>query len=151
MVTKRLIALLLTTAVLGCREEGKQIVIVHLLHIRADTVEAVAAGEPQMGRAEAFEQAIIREVKAGSDCGPILIARDVQAREGGPLQDLMRRPHWDLTISWMADDEGQSWMLAADGYKVLREGTGSAPEIGRAVCLQGREADGDGPEIVSVY
>jgi len=35
--------------------------------------------------------------------------------------------------------------------KVLREGMGSAQDIGRAVCLQGREADEDGPEIVSAY
>src|SRR5579872_882649 len=108
MVAKRLIALLLATAVLGCRDEGKQIVIVHMLEMRADAVETVAAGELQQGRAEAFEQAVIREVAAAPDCGPILIARYAPVRDGDPLQDLMRRPHWDLSIAWVADEERHS-------------------------------------------
>jgi hypothetical protein len=151
MVAKRLIASLLCTAVLGCRDEGKQIVIVHLLQMRADAVETVAAGELQKGRAEAFEQAVIREVVASPDCGPILIARYGRVRDGDPLQDLMRRPHWDLSIGWVPNEERQNWLLAADGYRVLREGTGSAQEIGRAVCLQSRDAEARGDRVSALH
>ena len=147
MVAKRLIALLLATGVLGCRDEGKQIVIVHLLQMRADAIETVAAGGPQKGRPEAFEQAVIREVVTNPDCGSVLIARDARARDADPLQDLMRRPHWDLTIAWLADEEKQSWVLAADGHRVLREGTGSAPDISRAICLQSREAEAGSDKV----
>jgi hypothetical protein len=81
-----------------------------------------------------------------------LIAREVQGRKWDLVQDLLRRPHWDLTIAWSDDDETQSWALATDGYtKILREGIGSALDISQAVCLQGREADEEGPEIVSAY
>lgn len=149
MIAKKIVALLLAMGALACREEGKQIVIVHL---RTDALENAAAGEPQVDRAGAFEQAVLRAVAASSDCGPILIAREVQGRRWDLVEDLLRRPHWDLTIAWSDDDERQSWALATDGYtRILREGMGSAQDIGQAVCLQGREADGDGPEIVSVY
>jgi len=149
MIAKKIVALLLTMGALACREEGRQIVIVHL---RTDALENAAAGEPQVDRAGAFEQAVLRAVAARSDCGPILIAREVQGRRWDLVEDLLRRPHWDLTIAWSDDDERQSWVLATDGYtKILREGMGSAQDIGQAVCLQGREADGDGPEIVSAY
>jgi hypothetical protein len=149
MVAKKLVALLLATAALGCRDEGRQIVIVHLLRMRPEAIDLIAAGEAQKGRAEAFEQAVLHAVTTNADCGSILIARDVQARDGDPLQDLLRRRHWDLTIAWMAEDDRQSWALATDGYKVLREGTGDAQEIGRAVCLQSREAEGNGSGRVS--
>jgi hypothetical protein len=150
MVTRTIVALLLATAALGCRDDGKQIVIVHLLQTRADAVDYLAVNEIQIGRAEAFEQAVIRTVATSRDCGPILIARGGQGRDAGPVQDdLVRRPHWDLTIAWIADDTRQSWVLAGDGFKVLREGMGSAQDIGRAVCLQSSEAGGGGPGRVS--
>ena len=148
MIAKKIVALLLTMGALACREEGKQIIVVHL---RTDAFENAGASETQV-RAGAFEQAVLRAVATSSDCGPILIARDIQGRRWDLVQDLLRRPHWDLTIAWADDDDRQSWALATDGYtKVLREGMGSAQDIGRAVCLQGREADEDGPEIVSAY
>jgi hypothetical protein len=139
MVAKTLVALLFATAVMGCRGDGKQIVIVHLLQDRAGVADYLAA--------EAFAEAVIRAVLTNPDCGPVLIARN-QRRDSDPLQDLMRRPHWDLTIAWDAEDMRQSWMLAAD-YKVLREGTGGAQDIGRAVCLQSGEADGASPGMAS--
>ncbi len=149
MIAGKIVALLLTMGALACREEGKQIVVVHL---RTDGLENPGASETQVGRAGAFEQAVLRAVATSSDCGPILIARDIQGRRWDLVQDLLRRPHWDLTIAWADGEERQSWALATDGYtKVLRQGMGSAQDIGRAVCLQGREADGDGPEIVSAY
>src|ERR1700756_5813405 len=40
MVANKLAALLLATAALGCRDEGKQIVIVHLMHMRADALNS---------------------------------------------------------------------------------------------------------------
>lgn len=73
MIAKKIVALLLAMGALACREEGKQIVIVHL---RTDALENAAAGEPQVDRAGAFEQAVLRAVAASSDCGPILIARE---------------------------------------------------------------------------
>jgi hypothetical protein len=149
MVARIFVAVLLATAALGCRDEGKQIVIVHLMQERADAVDYLAVSEIQRGRAEAFEQAVIHVVLSEPECGPILVARDVARRDGDPLQDLLRRPHWDLTIAWVADDTRQSWMLATDGYKVLREGVGSAQDIGRAVCLQRRDAEGDAAGRVS--
>ena len=149
MIAKKIVALLLTMGALACREEGKQIVVVHL---RTDVLENAAAGGAQVDRASAFEQAVLRAVATRSDCGPILIAREVQGRRWDLVEDLLRRPHWDLTIAWSDDDETQSWALATDGYtKILREGIGSALDISQAVCLQGREADEEGPEIVSAY
>jgi hypothetical protein len=145
MVTRIFIAVLLAMAALGCRDEGKQIVIVHLVQMRIDVIETLARKE----RPEAFEQAVLRAITTQSDCGSILVARDVQGRDGDPLKDLLRRPHWDLIVAWTAEDERQSWVLATDGYRVLREGTGSAQDIGRAVCLQSREAEGDGSGRVS--
>jgi hypothetical protein len=149
MVANKLVTLLLATAALGCRDEAKQIVVVHLTQMRADAINSFDAGGNQKARADAFAREVLRAVVGNPDCGPILIARDVQGRAGDPLQDLVRRPHWDLTIAYSDEDEGQSWMLAGDGYKVLREGMGSAQDIGRAVCLQSREADEDGPGRVS--
>jgi hypothetical protein len=148
MIAKKIVALLLMMAALACREEGKHIVIVHL---HTDAIEDVAAGETQVGRAGAFEQAVLRAVVASPDCGPILIAREVQGSRWDLVQDLLRRPHWDLTIAWVDNDDRQSWALATDDYKrVLSEGMGSAQDISRAVCLQSREADGDDPGKVSV-
>jgi hypothetical protein len=92
---------------------------------------------------------VLRAVMTDADCHSILVAREVQGRAGHPLQDLLRRPHWDLTIAWWAEDDRQSWVLATDGYQVLREGTGSAQDIGRAVCLQSGEAEGDSSDRVS--
>lgn len=149
MVTRILVAMLLATAALGCRDEGKQIVIVHLMQMRADALNSFGAGGSQTAQAEAFAREVLRAVGTNADCGPILIARDAQGRASDPLQDLARRPHWDLTIAYSDEDEGQSWLLAGDGYKVLREGVGSAQDIGRAICLQRREAEGDGPGRVS--
>ncbi|HEY4169689.1 MAG TPA: hypothetical protein VGM96_23060 [Reyranella sp.] len=151
MVARIFVAALLATAALGCRDDGKQIVIVHFMQMRADALNSFGTGGSQAAQAEAFAREVVRAVAANPDCGAILIARDVQARDGDPLQDLLRRPHWDLTIAYSDEDDRQSWMLAGDGYKVLREGIGSAQDIGGAVCLQGREADGDGREIVSAH
>jgi hypothetical protein len=149
MVARIFVAVLLATAALGCRDEGKQIVVVHLMQMRADALNAFGTGGSQTARAEAFAREVVRAVVTNADCGTILIARDVQGRNSDPLQDLVRRPHWDLTIAYSDEDQGQSWMLAGDGYKVLREGMGSAQDIGRAVCQQSRDAEGDGPGLVS--
>ena len=149
MVANKLVALLLATAALGCRDEAKQIVVVHLMHMRADAINSFGAGGSQKAQADAFAREVLRAVAGNPDCAPILIARDAQARDSDPLQDLMRRPHWNLTIAYSDEDEGQSWVLAGDGYKVLREGVGSAHDIGQAVCLQSRDAEGDGPGRVS--
>jgi hypothetical protein len=148
MVAKILVAVLLATAALGCRDEGKQIVIVHLMQMRADALNAFGAGGSQTAQAEAFAREVLRAVVANPDCGAILIARGVQG-DSDPLKDLMRRPHWDLTIAYSDEDEGQSWLLAGDGYKVLREGIGIAQDIGRALCRQSRDAEEDGPGLVS--
>ena len=148
MVTRTLIALLLATAVLGCRDEGRQIVVVHLHQVGADPQDwGASAGDAQRAQPEAFERAVIREVAGNPDCGSILIAREVQAGDRDPLHDLMRRPHWDLSIAFVVDDDRQAWMLAADGYKALREGVGTAQDIAQAVCRQGAEAMAGTPRV----
>ena len=150
MVANKLVTLLLATAALGCRDEAKQIVVVHLTQMRADAINSFDAGGNQKAQADAFAREVLRAVVGNPDCAPILIARDAPAHDGDPLQDLMRRPHWDLTIAYSDEDEGQSWVLAGDGYKVLREGVGSARDIGQSVCQQIRGAYESGVGIVSV-
>jgi hypothetical protein len=141
MVTRTIIALLLATAVLGCRDEGRQIVVVHLHQVGADPQDwGAPASDAHRAQPEAFERAVIREVAGNPDCGSILIAREVQAGDRDPLHDLARRPHWDLSIAFVVDDDRHSWMLAGDDYRVLREGIGTARDIAQAVCLQGGEA-----------
>jgi hypothetical protein len=149
MVARKLVAVLLATVALGCRDEGKQIVVVHLMQMRADALNTFGTGGSQTAQAEAFAREVLRAVATNPDCGPILIARDVQGRAGDPLQDLVRRPHWELTIAYSDEDEGQSWMLAGDGYKILHEGVGSAQDIAQSVCLQNRGTEGNGSGRVS--
>src|SRR5689334_25140743 len=109
MIAKSLCAVVLAAALLGCRDEVKEVVVVD------SQLRHAHAADPAQRQADAFEHAVAADAGRASGCEGIVIVED-RALRAGPVYEAVRQPHWVLAISYVgpiSSERGssESWLL----------------------------------------
>jgi hypothetical protein len=128
--------LALALALLGCRDQLKEVVVVDSEVRRGQAAcEHCAAARA----ADDFEHLVAADAGQDPHCQGLVIVEH-RALRAGPVYQPMRRPHWVLAIGYVPSGEGQTWLLAHNETGLVRGyGEGTAPEIARAMCTALRE------------
>ena len=136
-MTKRALCLLLALlALLGCRDQLKEIVVVD----SQPRLVQVATCDRCGAQADDFEHAVAADAAQDPRCRGLAIVED-RSLHAGPIYQPIRRAHWVLAIRYVPSGEDQSWLLAHNETGVVRGyGKGTAPEIARDMCRALRES-----------